>query len=371
MVSLKTTHHHTHTHTHNTIPMGIKHLNKFVRTECPNAIKTVTFADLTGKVLVIDASIYMYKFIADQALLENMYTMITRFQMHSIVPIFIFDGKPPVEKRHLLNRRIRLKRLAEMHYNQVKMSMNISCSRHDEHLLKTLKRRFIRLHDDDFERVKTLLHALGVTYLVAPGEADAMCAQMVLKHKAYACMSDDTDMFVYGCPRVLRHLNLLDETLTMYSMNQILNVMGINMTEFRQICVVSGTDYTCSNNHHNNNNDNNNHYPHATNPHAKPFHLNLKLALQLFRQHKTCIQEAAETNDIVATDFYTWLHHNCSAFYPHSRFDYDEITSITDMFDVTHVKLPLVLTSSTNRLKRDCNLLYQVMAHENFIFVQN
>jgi hypothetical protein len=346
--------------------MGIKNLNNFVRTECPDAIKTVTFADLAGKVVVVDASIYMYKFTADQALLENMYNLMTRFQMHGIVPIFIFDGKPPDEKRHVLNRRTRLKRLAEAHYNQVKLSLDTSCCRRtsqDEHRLKVLKRRFIRLHDDDFERVKTLMHALGVNYIVAPGEADAMCAQMVLKHKAYACMSDDTDMFVYGCPRVLRHLNLLDETMTMCSMNQILNVLGINMTEFRQICVVSGTDYACNKcNNHNNNNNNN--------PHVKPFNLHLKLVLQLFRQHKKCIQEAAETNDIVATDFYTWLHHNCSTLYPNSRFDYDEITGITDMFDVTHVKLPMSLISSAHRMKRDCELLYQVMAHENFIFVK-
>jgi hypothetical protein len=57
--------------------MGIKHLNQFVKRECPGAIKTISFADLTGKVVVVDASIYMYQFLANQALLENMYTMIT------------------------------------------------------------------------------------------------------------------------------------------------------------------------------------------------------------------------------------------------------------------------------------------------------
>jgi hypothetical protein len=101
--------------------------------------------------------------------------------------------------------------------------------------------------DADFERVKMLLQALGVQYIMATGEADALCAQMVLKRKAHACMSDDTDMFVHGCPRVLRHLNLMDETATLYDMSKILNLLGISMTEFRQICVVSGTDYNCTN----------------------------------------------------------------------------------------------------------------------------
>jgi hypothetical protein len=350
--------------------MGIKHLNQFVRRECPGAIKPISFADLAGKVVVVDASIYIYQFLANQALLENMYTLITLFQMHGIVPVFIFDGKPPDKKRNLLNKRQQLKRVAEMHYNKVKVQLELTRCRNpdDEHLLKVLKRRFIRLHDADLERVKSLMQALGVNYIVAPGEADAMCAQMVLKRKAHACMSDDTDMFVYGCPRVLRHLNLIDETFTMYDMSQILNLLGITMTEFRQICVVSGTDYNC--------------HSTSTSISATPTsatamqshshshsQLHLKLTLKLFKQYKKCIQEAAETNDIVATDFYTWLHHNCGTINPRLKFDHAAITSIDEMFDMTHVKLKQFPANVNVNKIIDHELLRKVMAHENFIFV--
>ena len=332
--------------------MGIKHLNQFVRKECPGAINTITFADLAGKVIVVDASIYMYRFMADRALLENMYTMISLFRLHGIVPVFIFDGKPPDEKRNLLNKRQHLKRIAEMRYNQVKTNLDLTCCRRtpdDEHLLNVLRRRFIRLQDADFDRVKTLMQALGVNYIVAPGEADALCAQMVLKRKAHACMSDDTDMFVHGCPRVLRHLNLLDETFIMYDMSKILNLLGMTLAEFRQICVVSGTDYSCINAGY-----------------AKPA-LNLKLTLKLFKQYKKCIQEADETGSIVATDFYTWLHHNCSTIYPRLKFDYNAVTAINDMFDMSHTK---VLPSANVKPKPiDHELLHTVMAYENFIFV--
>jgi len=357
--------------------MGIKHLNQFVRRECPGAIKPISFADLAGKVVVVDASIYIYQFLANQSLLENMYTMITLFQMHGIVPVFIFDGKPPDKKRNLLNKRQQLKRVAEMHYNKVKVQLELTRCRNpdDEHLLKVLKRRFIRLHDADLERVKALMQALGVNYIVAPGEADAMCAQMVLKRKAHACMSDDTDMFVYGCPRVLRHLNLIDETFTMYDMSQILNLLGITMTEFRQICVVSGTDYNC---HNAATNTNTNAATSAiTNTSTTAMqsqsqsqshsHLHLKLTLKLFKQYKKCIQEAAETNDIVATDFYTWLHHNCGTINPRLKFDHAAITSIDEMFDMTHVKWKPVNVNINKTI--DHELLHKVMAHENFIFI--
>jgi hypothetical protein len=340
--------------------MGIKHLNQFVKRECPGAIKTVAFADMTGKVIAVDASIYMYRFAADEALLENMYSMIRMFQLSGIVPIFIFDGKPPDEKRNLLNKRQRLKRIAEMHYNEVKHNSD------NEHLLKALKRKFIRLHDADFERVKTLLTALGVNYIVAPGEADVMCAQMVLRRKAYACASDDTDLFVYGCSRVLRHLNLMDQTMTMYDMSKILELLGMSMTEFRQVCVVSGTDYTISNAQ---NNMNCISVMTIEGGCPKTFNLHLKLTLKLFKQYKKCVQEAEETNGIVATDFCTWLHYNHKSINPRLRFDYDSTIAIHDMFDTSNLKPGKLPCISENVKAFDYELLHKVMAHENFIFV--
>ena len=351
--------------------MGIKHLNQFVTRECPGAIKTIPLTDLVGKVVVVDASIYMYRFAADEALLENMYSMVRMFQLSGIVPIFIFDGKPPDEKRSLLNKRQRLKRIAEMHYNEVKMNLELTSSSQTQlqtsdnvHMLKMLKRRFVRLYDADFERVKTLLQALGVTYIVAPGEADAMCAQMVLKRKAHACASDDSDMFVYGCPRVLRHLNLLDQTIVMYDMSKILDLLGITMNEFRQICVVSGTDYTCCNKNSSNNSSNNSI---CTEKHPKPFHLYLKLTLKLFKQYKKCSQEAEETGSIVAPDFYTWLHHNCETIHPRLRFDYDAITATHDIFHTIPLHVNQLPGATANPINHA--MLHQVMAHENFIFV--
>lgn len=346
--------------------MGIKHLNQFVKRECPDAIKTVSFADMSGKVIVVDASIYMYRFAADEALLENMYSMIRMFQLNGIVPIFIFDGKPPDEKRKLLNKRQRLKRIAEMHYNEVKTSLEMNSSLQtvdNEHALKALKRKFVRLHESDYEHVRTLLQALGVNYIVAPGEADVMCAQMVLKRKAHACASDDTDLFVYGCSRVLRHLNLMDQTMIMYDMSKIIELLGVSMNEFRQICVVSGTDYAVDV-------SNANSIVIIDGVRMKTYNLHLKMTLKLFKQYKKCVQEAEETDGIVATDFYTWLHHNHKAVNSRLRFDYESTIAIHDMFDTSNLKC----AKSTHVVANfnpiiNYDLLKSVMAHENFIFV--
>ena len=85
--------------------MGIKHLNKFLRTECSESIKAITIAELSGKKIAVDISIYMYKYESNEALIENMYLMLATFCQYNIIPIFIFDGKPPTEKKALLQKR--------------------------------------------------------------------------------------------------------------------------------------------------------------------------------------------------------------------------------------------------------------------------
>jgi flap endonuclease-1 len=326
--------------------MGIKHLNQFISKECSDALKVVTLNDLSGKTVVVDANIFMYRFISDCALLENMYSMISFFQMHGIVALFIFDGKPPEEKRNTLKKRSRLKRIAEMQYNRlVDSSSNGNgngSSSSSSTALKALRRRFIRVSDDDFDRVKSLMRALGVQYIVAVGEADALCAQLVMKRKAFACVSDDTDLFVYGCCRVLRHINLFDQTATLYDMHKMLNILGMTMTEFRQICVISGTDYHC----------------------GKLHALKLKNAVQLFHQYKTYRQDAEENGNVFAPDFYTWLHHTRDI-----QFDYDTTMLVYNMFDTANMPIHPTLNIAQLNAPRNDALLHKVMAHEHFIFV--
>jgi flap endonuclease GEN len=87
------------------------------------------------------------------------------------------------------------------------------------------------------------MDAYGICYIIADGEADKLCASLVKTGKAWACLSDDMDMFVYGCPRVLRHMSLLKHNAIIYDFNQILTELNLSEKNFREIAVLSGTDY--------------------------------------------------------------------------------------------------------------------------------
>lgn len=289
--------------------MGIKHLNRFLRTNCSDSIKCVPISDLSGKKIAVDISIYMYKFAGDNSLIENMYLMITTFRYYNIIPIFIFDGKPIAEKKELLQKRKKDKITAEKEYNNLKKQLesnNVEDEDKPEIItnMDMLKKQFIYITKDQINSVKQLMNVYGVTYYDAPEEADELCALLVIKKIVWGCLSEDMDMFVYGCPRVLRYLSLLNRNVVVYNTKKILEDLGITQKEFREICVLSGTDYNINTNFDSNNSN------------------NLHKSLKLFKKYHKSLESTT-------MEFYEWLKNKDYIS------DYKLLVNIYNIFDLS------------------------------------
>jgi len=287
--------------------MGIRFLNRFLKENASPSIKLCKLAELSGKKIAVDISIYMYRFACDNSLIENVYLMLSVFRHYNIIPIFIFDGKPPLEKRELLKKRKEYKQEAEEEYNILKNTLEINNDMDDSdkqqilYNMDMLKKKFVYINKNDIEIVKNLIRFYGATYYDAPCEADELCAMLTIKEKVWACLSEDMDMFVYGCPRVIRYLSLLNHTAIMYEMKGILTNLGITQKEFREICVLSGTDYNIET-------EDNSHSLTNTLKYFKKYH-----------RLKTKI------------GFYDWLMENCENYIK----DYEILKKIYDMFDLS------------------------------------
>ena len=296
--------------------MGIKNLNKFLKENAKESIKLGHVSELNGKKIAIDISIYMYKFASEGTLIENMYLMLSIFRYYNVIPIFVFDGKPPAEKKELLKKRREDKKEAEEEFNELKnkleINKNIEESEKQEIMnnMDMLKRKFVNVSKYDIENIKKLIRAYGATYYDAHGEADELCAMLTIKGKVWACLSEDMDMFVYGCPRVIRYLSLLNHTFVMYNMKGILTELGVTQKELREICILSGTDYNCING-----DDAKNHTLYTTLKHFKKYHHNNK-------------NKNNNNNNNVA--FYNWLLNNTTYIN-----DYELLIKIYDMFDLS------------------------------------
>ena len=326
--------------------MGIKHLNNFLRTECVDSINVISIAELSGKKIAVDISIYMYKYESNEALIENMYIMLTVFRQYNIIPIFIFDGKPPTEKKALLQKRREDKKEAEKEYNILKqqLEMNITSDDKQEMLanMDLLKKQFIYISREKIEQVKNLIRAYGATYCDAPGEADELCAMLVLKNKVWACLSEDMDMFVYGCTRVIRYLSLFNRSAVLYDMKGILENLYITQKELREICVLSGTDYniqTCNNKSKN-----------------TP---KLYETLKLFNKYK---KETLNTK----LEFYEWLKINSDYIT-----DYELLKNIYDIFDFKKTNLISFEKIKITNGPIDNENIKNILKTDGFIFSPN
>ena len=231
--------------------MGIKFLNRYLINKCKKtSISTISLQKLSGKTIVIDTYIYIYKFLGEEKLIEQMNRMVCMFLHYKIKPIFIFDGKPPQEKQTLLHQRREKKLEAEDKYKTILQQIEHGLDESDE--LKSqligLKKQFLKVDYEHIQCVKSILREYKVEFIDAVGESDELCVSYEKSQRAWACLSDDMDMFVYGTDRVLRNLSLTKQTTELYVMKSILSDLHMDMCTFRQIMVLSGTDYNIESN---------------------------------------------------------------------------------------------------------------------------
>jgi len=176
------------------------------------------------------------------------------------------------------------------------------------------------------------MDAYGVMYRDAEGEADQMCAALVLSGKAWACMSDDMDLLVYGCSRVLRHFSIAGKNVLVYHMENILTDLRMDMDTFRKITVLSGTDY------------------------------NIHIQTSLVETLKW-YEEYTRKPENQKTEFYQWLY--TTTKYIH---DYDKLTTVYDLFTLKENLVCSYDELQIQLYEYDKVQLHDVMKEDGFVF---
>lgn len=312
--------------------MGIKNLNSYFRQKCTKeSIKQKHLSYYRNKTIVIDTSIYLYRFNQEGELMENMYLLISILKYYNINPIFIFDGRPPEEKKESLkirkNEKVNAKARFEFLKNEIKNETNAAVLKDMKNELEFLRKKIVTVKDSHVKNVQCLMDKYGVTYLSANGEADVLCAMFNVSGKADYCLSDDTDMFLYNCPKVLRNISLINHCVLEYDTEKILNELNVNFNDFQDIMILVGTDY---------------------NPHNN---FNLSLVFEYYNEYK----------DQAELDFYDYLIKTKSLIIDkESLSNIKKIYNSCNNYDLNHIVVP--------REKIDYSNLYNLMESNGFIF---
>ena len=196
-------------------------------------------AELEGKTVAVDADNLIWSFVTalagtgdlpkapdgrSNAHLLGLLSRLSLYARWGAKSVWVFDGvQPDLKEATLIERgqRIEAARVAGDNYQAS-----------------------VAVDEDDLEECRTFLTALGLPWIVAPGESDAQCAQLVQSGRAWAAVTQDWDIALFGSPRALRNLTLsTTRTPEMLDLAAVLRTAGLTREQLVDAAILIGTDY--------------------------------------------------------------------------------------------------------------------------------
>jgi flap endonuclease-1 len=258
--------------------MGIEGFHTFVKKRAPHVYRQIHLSEYAGKRIAVDISglIYKYKIINKDRWLDSFMYLVTSLRRNRVHPIFVFDGEAPVEKndtktkrgkqRNLLNDKIfSLREGLDKYYSSGEISevltetmekivkkiggppplgktvpVNITAL---EKKYTQIESQVVHWSEEESEDLYKLFDLAGIQYIIAPTEAESMCASMALEGHVDAVISNDSDVCVYGVKKFLYEINGMTETCTEIDHDQLIEALKLTKEEFVDFCIMCGCDY--------------------------------------------------------------------------------------------------------------------------------
>lgn len=261
--------------------MGIKGLHKFLRGKCPELYQEVHLSSLRYSKVMVDFSLYLFKYITifgNDGWMSAMINLISAFRRNDVHPIFVFDGVAPEEKKQEREeRREKRDKLDEKIFNleqaldkarktgEIDPILLDLCkdneSKKQKRLLsgiskpktinlndiayeiERIKKQSVKLTAKEFEDARKIFELLGVPFLQAPLEGENLCADLCIRKEVDYVVTEDSDVFAYGCPILVSKINTATETCIVIKLDKILETLGLTQAEFLDFCIMCSCDY--------------------------------------------------------------------------------------------------------------------------------
>jgi flap endonuclease-1 len=209
--------------------MGVRHLLTF----CKDSATEVPMTSLMGLSMAIDGMQQIVKYcISFRKSGSDLYNgkgksvthlyatlrSLSTFLSLAILPIYVFDGKVPDNKKVCTKIRKEKKQEAK------EKCKEISDKTSNEYI-KNFKRAY-SLSRGNTKEIETLLQYCGIPFMRSPYEADPQCAILSYQNDIYSVISDDSDIIVYGANSMLRDFSIKNSSIKEYTHSQIIDFLN-------------------------------------------------------------------------------------------------------------------------------------------------
>ncbi|XP_053658213.1 exonuclease 1 [Anopheles marshallii] len=230
--------------------MGITGLLPFLE----KASSACHLRDLRGKCVAIDTYCWLHRgaFACAERLARGESTdthilyclkYVQLLLSHNIKPILVFDGQ------HLPAKAATEAKRRESRANARKRGAELLRQGRIEEARSFLRRCVDITHEMALQLIREC-HKRGVDCIVAPYEADAQLAYLNLTDIAQYVITEDSDLVLFGCSRILFKLDLTGNG-RLVEASKLHLAMGCRedrykFEKFRYMCILSGCDYVDS-----------------------------------------------------------------------------------------------------------------------------
>ncbi|NXI69238.1 GEN endonuclease, partial [Anseranas semipalmata] len=193
----------------------------------------VSLNSLKGKTLAVDLSLWVCEAqtvkkmigVVTKPHLRNLFFRFSFLTSMGIKLVFVMEGEAPRLKADTMSKR------NEMRYGPPKKH---GAARTGRSFFKSILKECLEL-----------LECLGVPWVQAAGEAEAMCAYLNAKGHVDGCITNDGDVFLYGAQTVYRNfaMNAKEPHLDCYTMSSIKEKLGCDRESLIGLAVLLGCDY--------------------------------------------------------------------------------------------------------------------------------
>ncbi|XP_006835376.1 PREDICTED: flap endonuclease GEN homolog 1 [Chrysochloris asiatica] len=188
---------------------------------------------LSGKTIAVDLSLWVCEAQAVKKMigtvlkphLRNLFFRISFLTLMDVKLIFVMEGEPPKLKADVISKR-----------NQIRYGPSG----------KTASQKTGRSHFKSVLReCLDMLQCLGIPWVQAAGEAEAMCAYLNANGYVDGCLTNDGDAFLYGAQTVYRNftMNTKDPHVECYTMSSIKSKLGLDRDALVGLSILLGCDY--------------------------------------------------------------------------------------------------------------------------------
>ncbi|XP_047378030.1 flap endonuclease GEN homolog 1 isoform X1 [Sciurus carolinensis] len=189
--------------------------------------------NLSGKTIAVDLSLWVCEAQTVKKMigtvtkphLRNLFFRISCLTQMDVKLVFVMEGEPPKLKADVMSKR-----------NQIRYGPSGK-----EWSQKTGRSHFKSVLRECLD----MLECLGIPWVQATGEAEAMCAHLNASGQVDGCLTNDGDAFLYGAQTVYRNFTMStkDPHVDCYTMSSIKSKLGLDRDALVGLAILLGCDY--------------------------------------------------------------------------------------------------------------------------------